>query len=374
MRQDKNLPTRAYRGRPRLWSALCRACKSRAPLLAVLAALAALPLQSTDAAEQALSWTEPTQYQDATPLDPAVDLDRYEVDWGCTAPGVYSNTESLPAPATGYTVTGLPEPATCYFVVRACDDSQLPDPPCSQNSGELTASYAVPLGPVSNLVVTWAPSPPPPAAATYLGAVSVTTDNTPNQSITVPAGATFALLQLSAWDGGGGTVAAVSLDGQAPNVLNDVPDGPVAMTAYMAWFSGFSEGAVDLGFTWTPNNGIAEGAQAYLTFWSGVSLANPIIDSAFARGRAGDQLSISLNALSATDAHVLHATRYGGNSNAPNIQLPPACTETEIIANESSNIHRGALSTAECPAGVNTVTMNNEYYSVLHGAILRAGN
>jgi len=105
---------------------------------------------TAQASEANLSWTEPTQNEDGSPL---TDLTSYEIHYGCSQSGVYGSVEYLSAPATAYTVLGLPDVGTCYFAAKAVNSQSI----ASAYSNEATRSFGSPEvpGPVVDTAITW---------------------------------------------------------------------------------------------------------------------------------------------------------------------------------------------------------------------------
>jgi len=101
-----------------------------------------------------LTWTPPTQNTDGSPL---IDLDHYEIYYGCTAPGSYEFIATVPAPASSHEIVGLPEFGTCYFVATSVTAEGV----ASVFSNEASKFMGVlPLpGQISNLNITWQESP-----------------------------------------------------------------------------------------------------------------------------------------------------------------------------------------------------------------------
>ena len=116
--------------------------------------LTALLTSPSFSAEANLSWTEPTQNEDGSPL---TDLTSYEIHYGCTQSGVYGSVEYLNAPATAYTVLGLPDNGACYFAAKAVNSEGT----ASAYSNEATrvfGSLEVP-GVVTDTAIIWRESP-----------------------------------------------------------------------------------------------------------------------------------------------------------------------------------------------------------------------
>jgi len=127
--------------------------------------LTALLTSPSFSAEANLSWTEPTQNEDGSPL---TDLTSYDI-WYGTQSGVYDNVETLLAPATAYTVAGLPDIGTFYFAAKAVNSQGV----SSVYSNEATRSFGsleVP-GPVTDTTITW--REPQVMAISFIGAGTV---------------------------------------------------------------------------------------------------------------------------------------------------------------------------------------------------------
>ena len=128
-----------FRARFKIWA-------FRLPVL-VLTALLTSPSNS---AEQPLSWIEPTQNTDGSPL---TDLASYDIWHGCSQSGVYTSIETLLAPASTYTVKGLPDVGTCYFAAKAINAQGV----SSRFNTELVKTFGtVELpGPVTDTQIVW---------------------------------------------------------------------------------------------------------------------------------------------------------------------------------------------------------------------------
>ena len=93
-------------------------------------------------AQVALSWTAPTTNTDSSAI---TDLAGYNVYYGTTSGGSYSQHNSTTVTGTTYTVTGLTNGTTYYFVVKAVDSEN--PVVSSADSSEASASPAVGASP-----------------------------------------------------------------------------------------------------------------------------------------------------------------------------------------------------------------------------------
>jgi len=132
---------------------------------------------TAQASEANLSWTEPTQNEDGSPL---TDLTSYEIHYGCTQSGVYGSVEYLNAPATAYTVLGLPDNGVCYFAAKAVNSEGT----ASVYSNEATRNFGsleVP-GVVTDTAITWQETQVPimalPVLESFATAISVDNSST----------------------------------------------------------------------------------------------------------------------------------------------------------------------------------------------------
>ena len=147
--------------------------------------LTALLTSPSNSAEADLSWTEPTQNDDGSPL---TDLASYEIHYGCSQSGAYGTVEYLDAPATSYTVLGLPDVGSCYFAAKAVNSVGI----SSVYSNEATryfGSLEVP-GTVTDTAITWRESVSVGFAYTggTTNAGSGTTPSTGTHGITINSG------------------------------------------------------------------------------------------------------------------------------------------------------------------------------------------
>jgi len=131
---------------------MSRFSKCKALCAAVILGLA-LPSIAIGASAD-LTWAEPTQNEDGTPL---TDLASYDIWYGCSQPGVYTNVETLAAPATTYTVIGLPSTGTCYFAAKAVNSSGQSSV-FSNEAARVFGALSVP-GAVTDTTITWQQSP-----------------------------------------------------------------------------------------------------------------------------------------------------------------------------------------------------------------------
>lgn len=77
---------------------------------------------------------------------------------GCVAPGQYERPITpVPVATSTVTIQGLPDSGKCYFAPNTGPQDEL-----VADFTALTFNHALP-GPVGNLTVTWAPTPPAPA-------------------------------------------------------------------------------------------------------------------------------------------------------------------------------------------------------------------
>lgn len=93
-----------------------------------------------------LTWIPPTFNVDGTQL---IDLASYDVWYGCSQSGVYTDVETLPAPANTHTIEGLS--GTCYFAVKAINSKG----ESSAFSTETNRSFVEFPGTVTNIQIAW---------------------------------------------------------------------------------------------------------------------------------------------------------------------------------------------------------------------------
>ena len=196
--------------------------------------------------EANLSWTEPTQNEDGSPL---TDLASYEIHYGCTQSGVYGSVETLNAPATAYTVLGLPDNGACYFAAKAVNSEGT----ASAYSNEATrvfGSLEVP-GPVTDTAITWRESVV--AAPTVAGTNSSIVDsNQTTHTHSLPASISSGDLLIGQFVTG--------------DVVVTVPSG------WTEFQNDINEGDSQVSWAWRDADG-DEGATAAWTTASGVRSA-----------------------------------------------------------------------------------------------------
>jgi hypothetical protein len=124
-------------------------------LTARLAWLAAIGLTSTAsyAGSAFLTWTEPTQNTDGSPL---TNLASYRVYYGCSSSGTYPNSRLIPAPASSYVLDGLPDVGRCYFALTAVNSTAV-ESVRSNEASKFMGTLAAPGEP--GIAITWAESP-----------------------------------------------------------------------------------------------------------------------------------------------------------------------------------------------------------------------
>ena len=118
-------------------------------LLATLLVVLLLP-SLANAGEANLSWTEPTQNDDGTPL---TDLASYEIWHGCNQSGSYDTVEVVLAPASTHIAAGLPDVGTCYFAAKATNSAGRSSA-FSNEAMKLMGVLELP-GTVDDTAITW---------------------------------------------------------------------------------------------------------------------------------------------------------------------------------------------------------------------------
>lgn len=201
--------------------------------------LTALLTSPSNSAEADLSWTEPTQNEDGTPL---IDLTSYDIWYGCDESGVYDSVETLSAPATAHTVVGLPDVGMCYFAAKAINSGG----ESSAFSGEATrvmGSLEIP-GVVTDTQITWRESV---AMTTPVIEEGDITSSFNNSADTTPS------VDYPAYESGDFLVMAIQADDDIDSqVLGEPANGPDGETL----LSGFTTPGQGNGGTNGPTTGI----------------------------------------------------------------------------------------------------------------------
>lgn len=317
---------------------------------ALCAALLCFSSDGLTQCAQTVTWTPPTQYTDGRSVEPG-DITTYEIDHG-TQSGVYTSTEIVAGTETEVTIPGLECAVNHYFVARAC----VPVEGCSANSNE-SVHFVGSAGTITNLVVTWQSS----QGVQFLGdAVVYANAGNGSQAVSVPAGATLALIQTSYWDE---SVNGLSVSLGAPAaVIVDVTDadGPDLVGLWMGSVT-VSAGLETITWAWDSDEPVTEGGGIYITFWSG----GTVVASGWDRVNGTQDIDVTLPD---TGIYVVRAQRWSADGSAPDIQFPG---ETELYANDvvsGAYDDRVALSYGN---HTGTVSMLNENFSSLLVAVIQ---
>lgn len=322
----------------------------------------------------AVSWTPPEFYVNGDPIiDPVAEIERYELDFG-TQSGVYSDTVMLLSDQTGRTVDALDCYTDYYFVVRACITGNI----CSADSNELQQFVGGLPGTISNLVAAWEGSSGEPVMAAYEGYEVVDADaGNVSVSVTVPSGATGAVVLATQYDGGSGgvnTVSSFSLGGQTGTIITNEPDtgAPNYFSGiYVGEVSGFSTGSQTFAWNWNSDEAISQNGHITIYFVSDVNTADIVDNVYWDRGNAAAAVSIDVVPAATDQLFLFRSSRYIGGTAAPDIDLGANGTETEIYANEIQNTDRTAASHGTFSStATQTVNIANENYSTLIGVSL----
>lgn len=207
-------------------------------------------------------------------------------------------------------------------------------------------------------------------AIAFLGAVAINASaGDGSTSITIPSGATLAVITSTCWDSGGAAtpLANVVIDGQ-----NDT--GVIALdvgasdenSVYLSWAKNFSTGASKtVSWTYTVNAAIDEGAGLFITFWSGTDLTNPFADydSARATGTTGVQV-----AGLTTPANSVVQTMVQAFGGTPEMQADGAPTINAVYNDDGTGVastHAVDIDYFARTQATHTIDMTGENYSVI---------
>jgi hypothetical protein len=184
----------------------------------------------------------------------------------------------------------------------------------------------------------------PVSISLIAGSVAVSSNvNSGSTSVTIPAGATFALITAAAWNSTAFTSNAITLDGQTATLILASPIGG-GEGGFTYRVSGFSVGSgKTFAWDWNGTSDPGDGALYQIVFFSGVDLVSPVRDSDYA---AQSPTETPLIDTSATDLVVVWASGY----DAPSMDLGVS-GQTEQIAAWSYNNCYAAAATIPGTAG-----------------------
>ena len=168
-----------------------------------------------------------------------------------------------------------------------------------------------------------------------------------NQSVTVPAGANYAVIYYGGWNSTARTVSAMSLGGTSASNLytrattNDFQDG---------YIYGVATSAGSKTFILTMSGSVTEGGVAMLVFLSGVDTSNPFVSSAYQEVTSTQVSTMSGSITSVADGIALSfATGYSDGG----ALTPTAQSQTTAV---SSALYNSDLYAAGYKATTGTST------------------
>ena len=151
-----------------------------------------------------------------------------------------------------------------------------------------------------------------------------------NQSVTVPAGTTYAVIYYSGWSNPARTVSAMSLGGTSATALfthattNDFQDG---------WIYGVATSEGSKTFILTMSGSMEEGGVAMLVFLSGIDAADPLVAADYGEVSTTTSSSLSKTVTSVSDGIGLaFSTGYVATS-----FIPTAQSQTTAVASALYN-------------------------------------
>lgn len=214
-------------------------------------------------------------------------------------------------------------------------------------------------------------------AIAYIGytAHSAFSGDGSDTSVTIPSGATLAVVLEVFWDSSGSganILSTVTLDGQSGTFFQQNADGSSSPynSTNGAIITGFTTGASKtLSWTYNSNEAISEGGRIYVVYFSGAS-STPVT-SAVASNTVGTATSISLNNTATTQYAVILSNCYEDTGPDPALDEPAGSTRTVIVDKERTNKHDIDVTYYTFSStGSKTYNIATPYFSAIVGVVL----